>query len=91
MASLASLDNDVAATSTPKRPVLVATKSIQDDANLMFQERDTSMTDDWATASERDFAAQRTVIGTTSYLDSLSRNKLLNKIALIRCVKSPQH
>jgi len=79
MASLASLDNDVAATSTPKRPVLVATKSIQDDANLMFQERDTSMTDDWATASERDFAAQRTVIGTTSYLDSLSRNKLLNK------------
>jgi len=61
---MASLDNDAAATSTPKRPTLVATQSVQDDARLMFQERDTSMTDDWATASERDFsAAQRTVIG----------------------------
>jgi|GEM_PF-6025544 len=90
MASLASLDNDVAATSTPKRPVLVATQTIQDDVKLMFQERDTSMTDDWATASERDFAAQRTVIGTSSCLDSMSRSKLLNKFAFIRCVQSPQ-
>jgi len=65
--SMASLNNEAAATSTPKRQGVIASQSVQDDAQLMFQERDSSMTDDWATASERDFAAQRTVIGKFNY------------------------
>jgi len=86
--SMASLDNDVAATSTPKRPGLVATPSIQDDARLMFQERDSSMTDDWATASGRDFAEQRTVIGKFN-LGCQSQWGLITIFALLaltRCV-----
>jgi len=61
---MVSLDNEAAATSTPKKPALTTKQSVQEDARLMFEERDTSMTDDWATLSEREFArGQNTVIG----------------------------
>jgi len=66
VASMQSIESEAAAaTSTPQRPsVLQPSQSVQDDARLMFEERDTSMTDDWASESESGFArGQATVIG----------------------------